>query len=206
MKRARTDGLRSDVWTIPNLISLLRILLVPVFVGCVIGHRTRAALIVFFVAGASDFLDGLAARMLDVRSKLGMILDPAGDKLLLAAASIVLTVKHLASPNALPLGLTLLVFGRDLMIAAGALVAYLSWRQSTFPPSLLGKFSTAFQMGTVFLVLLLNDLGRAPGWMDAFYIVTAALTVGSGTDYFLYGLRLLRNKRRERAATSPPCR
>ncbi len=56
-------------------------------------------------------------------------------------------------------------------------------------------------MGTVFLVLLLNDLGRAPGWMAAFYIVTAALTVGSGVDYVLYGLRLLRAKRRERSAT-----
>jgi cardiolipin synthase len=206
MKRARTDGLRSDVWTVPNLISLLRILLVPVFVWCVLGHRSRAALVVFFVAGISDFLDGLAARMLDVRSKLGMILDPAGDKLLLAAATIVLTIRSLASPNALPLGLTLLIFGRDLLIVGGALAAYLSWRQTTFPPSLLGKFSTAFQMGTVFLVLLLNDLGRGPAWMAAFYVATAALTVGSGLDYVLYGLRLLRSKRREREATSPPCR
>ncbi len=132
MKRASTDGLRSDVWTIPNLISLVRILLVPVFVGCILQHRARAALIVFFIAGASDFLDGLAARLLNVRSKLGMILDPAGDKLLLAAATIVLTIKHLASPNALPLGLTLLVFGRDLMIAAGALAAYLSLAPNDF--------------------------------------------------------------------------
>ncbi|MCX6561018.1 MAG: CDP-alcohol phosphatidyltransferase family protein [Candidatus Aminicenantes bacterium] len=199
MKRARTDGLRSDVWTVPNLISFFRILLAPVFVWAVLNHRSREALIIFFVAGVSDFLDGLAARMLDVRTKLGMILDPAGDKLLMAAATILLTIRPLARPNALPLALTLLIFGRDLLIAAGALIAYLGWRQTTFPPSLLGKFSTAFQMGTVFLVLLLNDLGKAPGWMAWFYILTAALTFGSGVDYFLYGLRTARERRARRA-------
>lgn len=197
MKRARTDGLRSDVWTLPNLISLGRILLTPVFLWAVLARRPKAALIIFLAAGLSDFVDGLAARMLNVRSKLGMILDPAGDKVLLAAAFVILTLKSAAAPNALPLWLTLLVFGRDLMIAVGALVGYLRWREKTFPPSLLGKFCTAFQLGTVFLVLLMNYLAEPAPWMVGMYALTAALTVASGADYVLYGLRRIRQLRGE---------
>ncbi|MDD8027685.1 MAG: CDP-alcohol phosphatidyltransferase family protein [Acidobacteriota bacterium] len=194
MKRARTDGLLSGVWTVPNVISLCRVLLTPVFLWAVLAHRTRAALLIFLIAGLTDLLDGLAARMLRVRSKLGMILDPAADKFLMAAAVIILTVKSLAAPNALPLGLTLLVFGRDLILAVGALVAYRRWGETTFPPSILGKASTAFQMGMIVLVLLLNDLGQAPVWMAWVYGVAAALTAGSGIDYTLYGLRLFRRR------------
>jgi cardiolipin synthase len=201
MKRARTDGLKSQVWTLPNLISLSRILLTPVFLWAVLEHRPRTALIVFLAAGLSDLLDGLAARMLQVRSKLGMILDPAADKILMATAFVILMFRSLASPNALPLGLTLLVFGRDLMIAFGVLIGYLRWREKTFPPSLLGKFCTAFQLGAVFLVLLLNYLAKPAPWMVWMYGLTAALTVASGIDYILYGLRRIRQLRGEADAT-----
>ncbi len=197
-----TESLRSQILTLPNLISTLRIVLVPVFVAAILGHRTRTALVVFFIAGISDLLDGLAARLFNVRTKLGMMLDPAGDKLLMTAAYILLTLPALSPLNTIPLALTILVFGRDILIVVGALVAYLRWGEKTFPPSLLGKFSTAFQLGTVFLVLLLNDLGERPRWMAVFYGITAGLTVASGGDYFRHGLRIWRQKRSERLTLS----
>ena len=70
------------------------------------------------------------------------------------------------------------------------------WRQTAFPPSLLGKFNTAFQVVTVFLVLLFNDLGRAPGWMMVVYAIAIFLTFASGADYFIYGLKVLKEHRR----------
>jgi cardiolipin synthase len=196
MNESKTDELRSDILTVPNLISAFRILLVPVFLWSILNRRSSEALIIFFIAGISDFLDGLTARLFHARSKLGMILDPAGDKFLLAVSTIALTIRSLATPNAIPIGLTLLIFGRDLLIVIGALIAFLSWRQTSFPPSFIGKFSTAFQLGTVFLVLLLNHLHIAPGWLNWFFGATAVLTVGSGVDYFRYGLRVLRERRR----------
>lgn len=196
MKEPKADELRSDILTVPNLISAFRILLVPVFLWSMLNRRSSEALIIFFIAGISDLLDGFAARLLHARSKLGMILDPAGDKFLLAVSTIVLTLRSLATPNTIPIGLTVLIFGRDLLIVGGALIAFLSWRQTSFPPSLIGKFSTAFQIGTVFLVLLLNHLKIAPGWLNWFFGTTAVLTVGSGVDYFRYGFRVLRQHRR----------
>ena len=192
------DDLRSAVLTLPNLISTFRILLVPFFVLAVLDQRTGQALLIFFIAGISDLLDGFTARLFHVRSRLGMILDPAGDKLLMSASYIVLTFPSIARPNAIPLGLTVLVFLRDILIVMGALIAFRKWRQTAFQPSLLGKFNTAFQVGTVFLVLLLNDLGKAPGWMAAIYAMAIFFTVASGADYFIYGLRVLKERK------SPP--
>ena len=195
MNRTPHDEIRSDLLTLPNLISAVRIALVPVFIMAMIKHRTGQALLIFFLAGISDLLDGFAARIFHVRSRAGMILDPAGDKLLMSASYVVLTIPSLSIPNAIPLSLTVLVFLRDLLIVVGALIAFLSWRQSTFFPSLLGKFTTAFQVGTVFLVLLLNDLGKASGWLAGFYAMTFVLTLASGTHYFMYGLRVMKARR-----------
>jgi len=189
------DDIRSVVLTLPNIISTFRILLVPVFIWAALEHRSGLALEIFFIAGISDLLDGFTARLFHVRRRLGMILDPAGDKLLMSASYIVLTLPHVARPNTIPLLLTALVFLRDILIVVGALIAFRKWRQSTFQPTLLGKFSTAFQVGTVFLVLLLNYLEKAPDWMAIFYALAIFLTVASGLDYFIYGLRVLKEHR-----------
>ena len=82
----------------------------PFFVLAVLDGRTRDSLVIFFVAGISDLLDGFTARLLHVRSRLGMLLDPAGDKLLMTASYIILTMPGVARPNTIPLGLTALVF------------------------------------------------------------------------------------------------
>jgi cardiolipin synthase len=191
----KADNLGSSVWTVANLISLFRILLVPVFVAAVLGRRQGLALLLFFIAGMSDLLDGLAARAWHQRSKLGTFLDPAGDKLLMAASYVVLTLPSSARANALPVWLTGLVFARDLLIVSGAAYGHFRLRLKTFLPSLLGKFTTGFQVGTVFWVLFFNYRGTTPGILSWFYGATAAMTVASGVDYFLKGLKILRARR-----------
>jgi cardiolipin synthase len=189
------DGLKSSLWTVANALSAFRILLVPVFVGAVLGRKPFASLLVFFIAGMTDLLDGFAARAWHQRSRLGTILDPAGDKLLMAASYIVLSLPSVAVPNVIPLWLTVLVFARDLLIVGGVLYARLRFGLNTFLPSLLGKFCTGFQVGTVFWVLFFNWRGTRPGILSWLFGTTLALTIGSGVDYFRLGLKILRDRR-----------
>jgi len=192
------DNLKSDVLTVPNLLSVFRILLVPVFLWSLLNHKSFEALLVFFVAGITDLLDGLAARLWHQRSKLGVVLDPMGDKLLMATSFVALTLPSLARPNALPVWLTATVIFRDLLIAGGALYAYLAWRQKAFLPTLLGKISTGCQVGMVFLVLLFNDRNVAPRIMPWIYGITMFWTLASGVHYFVAGLRALAERRGRR--------
>jgi cardiolipin synthase len=200
MDERATDGLRSDVLTIPNLLSIFRILLVPIFLWSLLNHLPFEALLIFFIAGITDLLDGLAARAWHQRSKLGLVLDPAADKLLMATSFIALAIPSLGRPNPLPLWLSATVIFRDLLISGGALYGYLAWRQKAFLPVLAGKISTGCQVGLIFLVLLLNYRGSAPGIMPWAYGITLFWTISSGVHYFVAGLKILREKRRRKPA------
>jgi cardiolipin synthase len=188
------DRFLSATVTVPNVLSAFRILLVPLFVGLILSRDTFKPLLIFCVAGFTDLFDGFIARHLHQRSKLGVILDPAGDKLLMAASYIILALPGVAGPNRIPVGLTVIVFGRDLMIVAGVLWAYLSFRIGPVLPMVVGKLTTAFQVGTIFLVLLMNHLGKKAGWLIVFYVITGGLTLASWTIYFLRGLRIVRDR------------
>jgi cardiolipin synthase len=153
-RAASPDVMLSTVVTVPNLLSAFRILLVPIFLWLVLERKTTEPLFVFFIAAITDFFDGFVARRFHQKSRLGIILDPAGDKLLMAASYIVLAIPGVTGPNRIPLWLTAVVFARDLMIASGVVWAYLRWRQPSLPPTIVGKYTTAFQVGTIFLVLL----------------------------------------------------
>ncbi len=190
-----TEGWVSSAVTVPNILSAFRILLVPLFVWSLLEGQTLEPLVIFFIAGISDLFDGFIARHLHQRSRLGAILDPTGDKLLMAASYILLTLPQVGGPNRIPLWLTVIVFARDLMIVGGVLWAYLAFGIRPVLPTFVGKLTTAFQVGTVFLVLLTNHLGEKAGWMDAFYGITAALTLASWILYYLRGLRILRERR-----------
>jgi cardiolipin synthase len=194
------EPLGSRVFTIPNLLSVFRILLVPIFVWSLLNKRSSEALIIFFIAGLSDLLDGMAARTWHQRSKLGTILDPAGDKLLIATACVALTVPSLGRPNAIPLWLTSVIILRDLLIAGGALFAYLTWRQKTFLPSPFGKISTGCQVGMLFLVLLFNDLRISPRPMPWIFALTLFWTLLSGVHYFISAIGILKRRRGTTAA------
>lgn len=186
---------RSELLTLPNLLSLSRILLTPVFVGMMVQKRPWAAFIVFLAAGATDALDGFTARLLHLKSTLGLWLDPVGDKVLLTSAFVVLTLPALGQPNTLPLWLTGICIGRDVAIALTALVLIALRGKQTFKPVLAGKASTVCQVLVLYFVLYSNAVGRSPQALAWLYVVTALLTCVSWIQYGFRGIALLRGRR-----------
>ncbi len=186
---------RSEIFLLPNLLSLFRIVLTPVFVLLVVQGRPWPAFFVFLAAGATDALDGFAARKFELRSNLGLWLDPIGDKVLLTAAFVVLTVPGLGLPNTLPVWLTVLCIGRDLAIALGSLIIVALRGKRTFRPVLSGKASTVCQIFLVYFMLYLNATGKSPQSLGWLYVLTALLTAASFVQYAFVGVRMLREDR-----------
>jgi cardiolipin synthase (CMP-forming) len=186
---------RSELLTLPNLLSLARILLTPVFVLMMVRQKPWTAFLVFLAAGATDALDGFAARALRLKTTLGLWLDPIGDKLLLTSAFVVLTLPALAAPNVLPLWLTALCVGRDVAIALGALLIIALRGKRTFPPSLSGKASTVCEVFLLYVVLYLNAAGKTPQSLAWLYVLTALLAAASFIQYGFRGVRMLREGR-----------
>ena len=182
---------RSEIWVIPNVLSMLRILFVPVFIICMLQKKTTAALIIFTLASGTDFLDGLIARTWNLKTRLGKFLDPTADKLLMAASYITLSIPGLGFANTLPLWLTAIVFGRDVYIVGCSFILFRKIQKKVIHVLLLGKITTVFQMGVIFFVLLFNTLGRAPSFLPWLYIITAVLTVLSGIGYTREGAKML---------------
>lgn len=183
---------RSEVLTLPNLLSLARILLTPVFILMMVQKRPWPSFFVFLAAGATDALDGFAARMMRLKSKLGLWLDPIGDKILLTAAFVTLTIPALAQPNTLPFWLTALCVGRDVAIGLGSLIIIALRGRRTFKPVLVGKASTIGQVFLLYFVLYLNAAGRSPQSLGWVYVLTALLAAASFVQYAFIGVRMLR--------------
>ncbi len=176
-------------WTIPNLITVGRIMLVPGFVMAFVNKRFDLAWVLFGVAGASDALDGILARLLKQRSRLGSILDPLADKLLLDTSFICLAII-----GWLPKWLAVLVVGRDVIIVGGLfLIHYLGVDvRKRINPTWLGKATTLAQILLVLWVMFEHTAGideQAVRW--ALLSVAALLTLWSEIDYVLIGLGLL---------------
>lgn len=184
-----------ELCLLPNLLTLSRILLVPVFVWMMLAGRPKEAFLVFLLAGLTDGLDGLAARLWHQKSRLGLWLDPVADKILLTSAFVLLGLHGVSRPNAIPFTVVAIVIGRDVMIALGALILFW-WRgQKAFFPTLLGKVSTVAQLLTVLAVLILNARGTAPPLLRWAYDTTVVATVASGVQYFLMSLPLLAKRK-----------
>jgi cardiolipin synthase len=172
--------------------------LIPFFVVAVLYGRMGWALGIFVLAGMTDLLDGLVARLTGQRSSLGAFLDPMADKLLMTAAFVVLSLPPMVSQpqfqltNRLPIWLSILVIGRDVLIVVVALMFNLALNVRRFRPTLPGKLATAVQVATVSVFLLLNALE-----LDSPMIRTACIaccllaTVASGLHYAWYAARRL---------------
>lgn len=164
----------------PNLLTLLRICLMPFLVAAVLENRYGLGFGLFLVAGLTDALDGTLARVLKQRTMLGQYLDPVADKLLLSTLFVVLTHKGL-----IPTTVTALVFGRDLGILLVAALLYAAVGRREFSPSIYGKANTLAQV-TAIAAVLLHQLVNAL-WVVEFRRLalgaTAALTVISGLHY-----------------------
>lgn len=169
-------------FTIPNGITLLRLALTPFFVLAVLSSDHTLALGLFIAAGISDALDGLLARVLGMRSRLGTYLDPIADKLLLVTAYVVLTLPIRGSVT-IPLWLTVMALSRDFLIVLIALLLYLGAGVEEFPPSLWGKATTFIHVVTIALVLIANVTRLAEHVLLTCFYVALTLTIISGVDY-----------------------
>lgn len=185
-------------FTIPNLLSLLRMGLIPLFVILVVNGDLRKALLVFVVMGVTDTLDGFIARFWHQQSPLGAYLDPIADKLLLTTAYVMLSIPGLSHGTRIPPWITILVIARDVLMVSVALVLYLAAGVKRFPPSLLSKVNTTFQLIAVALVLVSGafpDLRSIELAAETTLYLVAGLTVASGLHYiFLYSHRKVREE------------
>lgn len=169
-------------YTIPNGITLLRLVLVPLFALATVENNYLLAAVFFGLAGLSDALDGALARWLKARSLLGSYLDPIADKLLLVTAYIVLTWPGEGMVR-IPKWLTVMALSRDLLIVLVALVLYLGAGVREFRPSVLGKATTVVHILTVGAVIAANLWPIKASWLSLLFYVALVLTVISGLDY-----------------------
>ncbi|MCS6884648.1 MAG: CDP-alcohol phosphatidyltransferase family protein [Acidobacteriota bacterium] len=185
------------MYTVPNVISLLRLLSLPLFVYLVLERKWEQALAVFLLAGISDGLDGYLARKLGQTSRLGQWLDPAADKLLLVVACAVLSIP---SPGyePLPIWLTVAVFARDLGIVVGALIVRLTTGFSDFKPSLPGKLNTLVLTATLVFFLLAQVVYFSRKVLAEIYFLALAMTIFSGVHYIYFVRRALKDYRRKK--------
>jgi cardiolipin synthase (CMP-forming) len=170
--------------TIPNLITLFRIILTPLFIIFLIQGNYRKAMVVFILAGVSDLADGLIARTWQQKSRLGSYLDPLADKILMAASFVTLSIYH-----QIPSWLTVVVLSRDVALALGVLIFRLADIPLAVRPSLAGKWTTTFQLITVGFVLLSKIITISPLFLLGLFWATGILTCISGLQYFYRGLK-----------------
>lgn len=183
--------------TYANQLTLLRIVFIPFFVLLLIHEHAKAATLVFILAGITDGLDGLLARRMGQKTSLGAFLDPMADKLLVTAAFVTLTIPSIRVALHIPIWLTITALSRDLLIALAVLIIHLSTGQTKFPPTFLGKCTTAAQLATVAVALLGNftDMLDMAIFMPLVYS-TLLLTVASGLHYFYRSVVLIESYQR----------
>ncbi|HEY6252179.1 MAG TPA: CDP-alcohol phosphatidyltransferase family protein [Candidatus Angelobacter sp.] len=174
----------------PNLLTLLRLIFIPLTVIAVLENHYIWALSLFIVAGISDGLDGLLARLLEQKTVLGQYLDPVADKLLLSTMFLVLSTAH-----RIPWSVTVLVFARDIIIVIICALLYATSPIRIFKPSVWGKANTLAQIVTIPLVLL-REISAAHWIVVSRYVAiraTVALTIFSGVHYAVRVALDLRN-------------
>jgi cardiolipin synthase len=180
--------LLAQLRSFPNLLTLLRLTFIPFVISSILDGRYSVALTLFILAGISDGLDGILARSLSQRTKLGEYLDPIADKLLLSTLFLVLSVAH-----RIPWRVTVIVFSRDVIILVVCSLVYATTPLRDFSPSIFGKANTVAQIVTVGATLLYEV--RPWDWVGAvkqYGLWTVfGLTIFSALHYvFLLVLRL----------------
>jgi len=173
-----------------NYISLFRVAIIPAFVILLLKHQTNLPFLLFSLAIVTDALDGMVARINKQKTKLGSILDPLADKLLLSSAYITLAIVKL-----IPLWVVIIVFSRDLVLFLGWLIIYFYTGMSTVIPTILGKATAVLQMTVVFLVLLSSSGYMTEGkWLAVKPFILSVMvlfTIISGMEYSLRGIRMI---------------
>src|SRR5690349_2065098 len=166
------------VLTLPNLLTLLRIIAIPAFLILLEDLRYREALALFVAAGLTDGLDGAIARLTHTKTTLGAFLDPAADKALLVSAFIALGFMHVV-----PRWLVVLVISRDVVIVLGYFLLFVMTQQRMeVQPAVSGKASTALQLASVAVTLvgLIDPTLVSHTVRDVVYYATGAVTAAAG--------------------------
>ena len=156
--------------SIPNLITLGRILLVPVVVWAIASGEMWIAFILFVAAGVSDAIDGFLAKRFGMTTELGAYLDPLADKALIVSIYITLSVNGI-----IPIWLVILVVSRDIMIVGAVLLSWLVDKPVTVKPLAISKFNTAAQIIYACLVLASFGFGFDAGWLLTLAMALVAL-------------------------------
>ena len=165
-----TAEVSNRIWTIPNVLSFLRLFGVPVFFVLIIQHHDIAAVVLLAVASLTDWVDGRIARQFNQITKLGQVLDPAADRLYIFA-----TVLGLAIRGIIPWWLLVLLVGRDLMLALLVLPALRARGYASLPVNFIGKAATFCLLYALPLVLLgagpwvISPASRVIGWAFAIW-------------------------------------
>lgn len=183
----------TKIITIPNLLTFLRMALIPVFAILLYYEESRWALFVFFIAGLSDAVDGFVARRFDQQSELGTILDPIADKLLVTTSFIILTLPNMYAEVAyipIPFWVTASVIGRDVLIVAVALGINIGTGFTGFKPSFWGKLSTVVQVNG-FGFILIGIVTGYSFYFPAIYVAVVALAFISGIHYIFHVAKLM---------------
>jgi CDP-diacylglycerol--glycerol-3-phosphate 3-phosphatidyltransferase len=206
-KRTLDIHLPAGLWplTWPMGLTMLRLLLLPIFIWSMLvtAHRQPqsvrwGALIIFAIMALTDKLDGYLARRLNQSSKLGTILDPIADKILIACSVILLSLDWIAPPNyAIPWPVVLAVYGKDVIVAAGTMVLLMIVGKVSVTPRILGKLSTVFQLAMVIATLLAPAFRpNVARYLTRYLWYSVALvSILSCADYLLEGWRQFRARR-----------
>jgi cardiolipin synthase len=170
-----TRSTEGAVVNLPNLITIGRILLVPVVVWAIASRQMQIAFLVFLVAGVSDAVDGFLAKRFGMKSELGAHLDPLADKVLIVSIYIALGIT-----DAIPRWLVILVVSRDILIVGGVMMALFLGKPMKVKPVLVSKLNTVAQI--VFACLVLGSLAfrfESALAQDVIMAIVAALTLAS---------------------------
>ena len=189
----------SNVVTIPNLLTFLRMALIPVFASLLFYGYSGWALVVFLIAGISDGVDGFVARRFKQESELGTILDPIADKLLMTTAFIVLAMPNVLNPTRhlpVPFWVTAAVIGRDVLIVTVAGAIHIMTGFRGFKPSWLGKLSTTVQVFAVALILFAGFLHYS-FYLPTVYFIVVLLAFASGLHYIFFVASLMKEAEKE---------
>jgi cardiolipin synthase len=172
--------------TIPNLLTILRVLLTPLLVIFLLQERLSAALVVFIVAGITDGLDGLIARLYLQKTRLGAFLDPLADKLLLASTYVILAVKNLV-----PSWLTVIVLSRDVLIVLGVFVLFMQDLPFEIKPTIASKVTTCAQIFTAIVTMASAIATPHPILKSILFHITAGVTIVSWAQYMVKAIQIM---------------
>ncbi|SFK18358.1 CDP-alcohol phosphatidyltransferase family protein [Methylocapsa palsarum] len=166
--------------SLPNLISLARLVLVPAIISMISAQRWKEASVVFVVAGVSDALDGWIARSFNLRSELGAYLDPLADKALIVSIYVTLAIV-----GVLPATIAIIVVARDAMIVGAFMISWFLDKPVEVRPLLISKLNTLVQLTCAALVLGAKAFDVATGaWLGPLIYLVAALSLASLGAYF----------------------